>query len=113
MLQAPTDYDKDIYKEAVNLFYRQFGAGKPIRLLGITLQNLIPKSESVVQLDLFDYQEQPKKESLIKVMDTLRDKFGENAVVTAGMLGDDPSTLIRNYKSRGTSLQKDNLSLPE
>ncbi|WP_454190451.1 DNA polymerase IV [Paenibacillus sp. Marseille-Q7038] len=112
-LQVPTDYDKDIYKEAVDLFYRQFGAGKPIRLLGITLQNLIPKSESVVQLDLFDYQEQPKKESLIKVMDTLRDKFGENAVVTAGMLGDDPSTLIRNYKSRGTSLQKDNLSLPE
>lgn len=112
-LQVPTDYDKDIYKEAVNLFYRQFGVGKPIRLLGITLQNLIPKSESVVQLDLFDYQEQPKKESLIKVMDTLRDKFGENAVVTAGMIGDDPSTLIRNYKSRGTSLQKDNLSLPE
>lgn len=109
VLQAPTDYDKDIYREALNVFYKQYGAGKPLRMLGITLHSLVPKSESAVQLDLFDYQEQPKKESLIQVMDALRDKFGENAVLTAGMLGDDPSTLIRNDKVRGTSLQKDNL----
>lgn len=109
VLQVPTDYDKDIYREALNVFYKQYGAGKPLRMLGITLHSLVPKSESAVQLDLFDYQEQPKKESLIQVMDALRDKFGENAVLTAGMLGDDPSTLIRNDKVRGTSLQKDNL----
>lgn len=59
-----------------------------------------------MQLDLFDYEKQPKKDSLTKVMDLLRDKFGEDAILTAGMLGDDPSTLIRNHKIRGTSLQK-------
>ncbi|MCM3783105.1 DNA polymerase IV [Neobacillus mesonae] len=112
-LQTPTDLEQVVYKEATALFYKQFGSGKPLRLLGITLHSLIPKSESAVQLDLFDYEQQSKKESLTLVMDELRDKFGENAVLTAGMLGDDPSVLIRNYKARGTSLQKDNLPRPE
>ncbi len=39
----------------------------------------------------------------------LRNKFGENAVLTAGMLSDSHSARLRNHKDRGTSLQKDNL----
>ncbi|MNW67717.1 hypothetical protein D3C74_463480 [compost metagenome] len=42
-------------------------------------------------------------------MDMLRNKFGENAVLTAGMLSDSHSAHLRNHKERGTSLQKDNL----
>lgn len=49
------------------------------------------------------------KDKLVQTLDALRDKFGENAVLTAGMLGDDPSALIRNHKLRGTSLQMDHL----
>ncbi|MOA29838.1 DNA polymerase IV [compost metagenome] len=64
-----------------------------------------------MQLDLFSYEQQPRKEALIKAMDQLRDKYGESAVLTAGMLGDDPSTLIRNKRIRGTSLQKDDSML--
>ncbi len=60
-------------------------------------------------MDLFDFEEQPRKEQLNSIMDRIRDKFGENAILTAGMLGDDPSTRIRNYKERGTSLQMDHL----
>lgn len=82
---------------------------EPARLLGVTLQNLTAEEETVVQLDLFDYEQQPRKEALTKTMDVLRDKFGENAVLTAGMLGDDPSALIRNKRLRGTSLQKDEM----
>lgn len=69
----------------------------------------MPKEESAIQLDLFDYERQPKKESLNKAMDMLRNKFGENAVLTAGMLSDSHSARLRNHKERGTSLQKDNL----
>lgn len=101
-----TDSAEEIYREACDLYRRHFRGGKPVRLLGITLQNLLPKEEAALQLDLFDYEKQPKKDSLTKVMDLLRDKFGEDAILTAGMLGDDPSTLIRNHKIRGTSLQK-------
>lgn len=78
-------------------------------MLGVTLQGLIAKEDSAIQLDLFDYERQPKKESLNKTMDMLRNKFGENAVLTAGMLSDSHSARLRNHKERGTSLQKDNL----
>ncbi|MNJ63635.1 DNA polymerase IV [compost metagenome] len=102
-----TEQAEDIYREACELYLRHWNRGKPVRLLGITLQNLVLKEESAMQLDLFDYEQQPKKESLTKTMDLLRDKFGEGAILTAGMLSDDPSALIRNYKIRGTSLQTD------
>ena len=104
---------EDVYREACELYRRHWNEERPIRLLGITLQNLVAKEESAVQLDLFNYEQQPKKESLTKTMDLLRDKFGENAVLTAGMLTDDPSALIRNHKIRGTSLQTDFLREPK
>ncbi|MGV2885287.1 DNA polymerase IV [Paenibacillus taichungensis] len=109
MMEVPTEDASIIYREACALFSKHWGGGKPVRMLGVTLQTLIPREESAIQLDLFDYEQKPKKENLIRIMDQLRDKFGENAVVTAGMLGDDPSVLLRNHKVRGTSLQKDNL----
>jgi DNA polymerase-4 len=106
-LQAPSQSSDDFYREACELFDRHWRSGDPIRLLGITLQNLSLQEETAVQLDLFSYEQQPRKEALMKAMDQLRDKYGEDAVLTAGMLGDDPSALIRNKRIRGTSLQKD------
>ncbi|MGM0881169.1 MAG: DNA polymerase IV [Bacillota bacterium] len=106
-LDAPTQSTDDIYREACKLYDRHWNTGESIRLLGVTLQNLSLLEETALQLDLFSYEQQPRKEALTKAMDQLRDKFGEDAVLTAGMLGDDPSTLIRNKRIRGTSLQKD------
>ncbi|QSO46788.1 DNA polymerase IV [Alicyclobacillus mengziensis] len=48
---------------------------------------------------------------LAKVTDALRDKYGEDIVVRGRMLQDPESGQIRNRKIRGTSLQKDELSL--
>jgi DNA polymerase-4 len=106
-LDAPTQSTDDFYREACKLYDRHWNAGESIRLLGVTLQNLSLLEKTALQLDLFSYEQQPRKEALTKAMDLLRDKFGEDAVLTAGMLGDDPSTLIRNKRIRGTSLQKD------
>lgn len=110
-LTAPTENREDIYSMSCKLFEEHWPSGNPVRLLGVTLQNLLDKSEAAVQLDLFDYEKQPAKEKLNKTLDALRDKFGESAILTAGMLGDDPSTLIRDHKARGTSLQMDHLKL--
>ncbi|WP_267875389.1 DNA polymerase IV [Cohnella cholangitidis] len=106
-MATPTETADDVYRVACRLMDAHWKEGNPVRLLGITLQGLTPKEETPLQLDLFSYEENPKKERLTNVMDILRDKYGEGAVLTAGMLGDDPSTLIRNKKLRGTSLQKD------
>lgn len=109
-LDTPTESAEDIYRAVCDQFARHWSKEKPVRLLGVTLQGLTPKEESAIQLDLFDYERQPKKESLTKAMDMLRNKFGENAVLTAGMLSDTHSARLRNHKERGTSLQKDNLT---
>lgn len=111
-LDTVTDQMDEVYREACELYHKHWRSQKPVRLLGITMQNLVTKEESALQLDLFEYDQQPKKEALTKTMDLLRDKYGESAVLTAGMLTDDPSALIRNHKVRGTSLQKDFLKEP-
>lgn len=108
-LAAPTESHDDVYREACRLFDAHWKKGEPVRLLGITLQNLAPKEQSAVQLDLFTFEKEPKKEQLNQAMDRIRDKFGESAILTAGMMSDDPSAMIRNHKSRGTSLQMDHL----
>ncbi|WEK55427.1 MAG: DNA polymerase IV [Candidatus Cohnella colombiensis] len=106
-LPTATDYAQEVYKVACRLMDAHWNEGNPVRLLGITLQSLGAKEETPVQLDLFSYEQKPKQDRLLTIMDQLRDKFGEDAVLTAGMLGEDPSSLIRNKKIRGTSLQKD------
>ncbi|RKP54314.1 DNA polymerase IV [Cohnella endophytica] len=106
-VNIPTDASDEVYRIACKLMDAHWKESKPVRLLGITLQGLTSKEETPLQLDLFSYEEKPKKDRLTTAMDSLRDKYGENAILTAGMLGDDPSTLIRNKKLRGTSLQKD------
>lgn len=111
-LSTPTHNMEEINKQAQRLFAQHWTIGESVRLLGVTLQNLQPEQSAAIQLDLFSYEEEPKKEALTKVMDKLRDKFGENAVLTAGMLSNDPSSLIRDKKHRGTSLEKLDHDLP-
>jgi DNA polymerase-4 len=111
-IATPTDTVDDVYRVACKLMDVHWKEGNPVRLLGITLQSLASKEETPLQLDLFSFEQNPKKERLVIAMDSLRDKYGESAILTAGMLGDDPSTLIRNKKKRGTSLQKDFLRDP-
>ncbi|RKN85039.1 DNA polymerase IV [Paenibacillus ginsengarvi] len=108
-IQVPTENADDIHRIAVKLFAAHWDVGKPVRLLGVTLQSLQPKQNTVIQLDLFEYEKQPKKEQLNEAMDRIRDKYGEDAILTAGMVGNDPSAWIRNHKRRGTSLQMDHL----
>ncbi|MCZ8512099.1 DNA polymerase IV [Paenibacillus filicis] len=110
-LPEPSENADVFHKEACKLFDRHWKPEEPVRLLGVTLQNLVAKQETAVQLDLFSYEKEPQKEKLTQAMDALRDKYGEHVILTAGMLGDDPSTLIRNSKLRGTSLQMDHLRL--
>lgn len=112
-LRTAVDRADEVYPVACRLFDDHWPEGKPVRLLGVTLQNLVDNREAAVQLDLFDYDKYAARQRLAETMDRLRDKFGENAVLTAGMLSDDPSALIRDHKRRGTSLQMDHLRRPD
>lgn len=66
--------ENDIFSLAWGLFEERYLTGAPVRLLGVSVSNLIPLRSS--QMDLFD-----RKGQLFQAVDTLRDKYGESAVL--------------------------------
>jgi DNA polymerase-4 len=74
---------------------------EPVRLLGITTQDLVEKTAAYKQLDLFSYQEDAKKEPLYQTIEKLQSKFGQN-VIKKGL-----SSKTEESNKRGTSFNKD------
>jgi len=85
-LAAPTDAAVDVYRVACRIMDAHWTEGRPVRLLGVTLQGLSPRNDTPVQLDLFRYREMFRREKLTEVVDRLRDKYGETALFSAGLL---------------------------
>ena len=81
-LSQATDLDDVIYKEACNLF-REVSLKQPLRLIGLTLHNLTNKLER--QLSLFSVP-QKDNETLTKVIDLLKAKYGEKSITRARLL---------------------------
>lgn len=52
----PTDKESDIYARAIDLYEKNF-LGMEIRLVGVTLQNLINPHEATIQMSLWNYEE--------------------------------------------------------
>ena len=55
------------YEEGLKLLAANYD-GRPIRLVGITLQNLVNKDEIVEQLSIFDNYEEVKEQNAIKLL---------------------------------------------
>jgi DNA polymerase-4 len=78
-LKNPILSKEDIFQSARGLFLKHWN-GNPVRLLGVTGQDLVEKQDAVEQLDLFSYEKAAKKEPLYRAIDEIRQKFGEKAV---------------------------------
>lgn len=76
-LQGYIDKKEDILHIANELFQRHWNLD-PIRLLGITVQDVDEKQNIAKQLDLFTYEEEAGKEKLYAVIDELSQKYGKN-----------------------------------
>lgn len=122
-LPEATNLTEVLYQTAKDLVYQNITKGIGIRLLGISLQQLVTDSSDdeihvlpSLQLNLFEepdlqasqdtVQSQEKLKKLTKVTDQLRDKFGEDSVIRGRMIQPHESNGLRNKKDRGTSLQK-------
>ncbi len=81
-LQRSTNLDEVIYQEACNLL-REVSLKQPLRLIGVTLHNLTDKDEG--QLSLFA-EPQQEKENLAKVIDSVKEKYGEHIITRARLL---------------------------
>ncbi|MEC1722995.1 DNA polymerase IV [Schinkia azotoformans] len=90
---------EDIFNAAWYLFKKHWSE-EPIRLLGITAQDLEEKNDSTKQLNLFTFEEEAKDEPLINTMEKLKDKYGDDIIVKG--LTKPPQT-----STPTTSFQKD------
>jgi DNA polymerase IV len=81
-VREPVTNDSDIYRIASILFERVLN--KPVRLLGVTVSNLM--EEPVDEPGLFDNVMIGKKKDLEKILDGIKDRFGESSVRKAGGL---------------------------
>ncbi|MCJ8006760.1 DNA polymerase IV [Lederbergia wuyishanensis] len=73
----PIVESKDIYQAAKSLFLNNW-KGDPVRLLGITGQDLINEDHAYEQLDLFSYEKAAQKEPLYKAIDKIKSKYGKS-----------------------------------
>ena len=80
---------------------KEHWTGEPIRLLGVTVQDLLENQYVVQQLDLFTYEDEVKKHHMNKTIESLKEKFGENTFKKLKSDKEENNKLLR------TSFQKD------
>lgn len=82
-LTTPSQSTQAIYEAAARLFHELWN-GMPVRLLGIRTSKL--SDSQVRQLNLFDYVRNDKQEKLDKALDSIRQKYGSQAVMRGSFL---------------------------
>jgi DNA polymerase IV len=101
--ENPVSSKEDLIQYARQLFLKHWN-GDPVRLLGVTAQDLMEKNEATEQLDLFSYKSAAKEEPLYNVLSQLQEKFGKDAI-SKGVRGKDKKP---SYDSKqDTSFNKD------
>lgn len=71
--------EKEIFQLAKTLFHATW-KDEPIRLLGVTVNNVYDKGESVEQLSIFNFEEHAKEEPMLKLVEQLQTKFGKDSI---------------------------------
>lgn len=82
-LFSATNTTNIIYQTAC-LLLKEFWNGSPLRLLGIRTTKLC--KEDYTQMNLFDMVKNERHEKLDKALDSIRDRFGNNAVKRASFI---------------------------
>src|SRR5699024_9960919 len=67
----------DLYYVIIDLFTEHWNE-TPIRLLGVTVSNLIEKDQLLEQLNIFNYEEKIKRTELEKLKTRLKTKYGDD-----------------------------------
>ena len=91
-LPAPTHLGREIAEAALAIIRDAWDLRAPIRMITITGANLTDSGGAGEQLSLFappDDKSREKRERLEAAMDGIREKFGQDAIGPAGVLGND------------------------
>ena len=74
------DNTDDIYNNALELVLENYDFSYPIRLLGVSLNDIKKKDNLKVQLDIFDKKSYKKEEEFRKLSKKLKMEFGDNII---------------------------------
>ena len=84
-LEAPTQLDNEIFREAQRLFHRNWRKGAEVRLLGVQASSF---EGDTSQGNLLEDSSREKWQQALSAADRVRDKFGESSITLAtGMRG--------------------------
>ena len=78
-LQNPIFMEKDIFRESLKLFHHAWD-GTPIRLLGVTMSNVIDRKDLVEQLSIFNFEQYVNEEPIIETINQIQKKFGNDII---------------------------------
>lgn len=82
------DSTVDIYNNALELILDNYDFTYPIRLLGVSLNDIKKKDNLKVQLDIFDKKSYKKEEEFRKLSKKLKMEFGDNIIIDFNNLED-------------------------
>ena len=82
------DSTVDIYNNALELILDNYDFTYPIRLLGVSLNDIKKKDNLKVQLDIFDKNSYKKEEEFRKLSKKLKMEFGDNIITDFNNLDD-------------------------
>ena len=74
------DNTDDIYNNALELVLENYDFSYPIRLLGVSLNDIKKKDNLKVQLDIFDKKSYKEEEEFRKLSKKLKMEFGDNII---------------------------------
>lgn len=81
-LDNPTNKEEVIFNTAMDLYDRNF-SDLTVRLLGVTLQNLIDVKDIAIQMSLFDYQQHEEESATKLLINDLNRKLKKKALMRA------------------------------
>jgi DNA polymerase-4 len=89
-----TDCTKDIYKNIRDLFDKHWD-GRPIRQLGVSVADL--ERTQFKQLSMFQDRNMLNNEKLDKVIDSIREKYGDTSIIRGVFANRDISPILGGY----------------
>ena len=88
-LEHPTNLAREIAQKAMEIVRRNWNMSSPIRMLTVTGGGIVCE-DGQCQLSFFEEKTQdPKQEKLEKTLDSIRSKYGKDAVQNANIMNND------------------------
>lgn len=89
----------------INELFKEHWTSEPVRLLGVTVQDLLEKSEVIEQLNLFTYEAEEKRASMTEAIQLMEKKYGSDVFIQPKEQSNDQTET--DEKMYRTSFQKD------